>query len=512
MSELTLDGESLDPRAAWNFARQALDPKAKPQIRFTATADKKIERASSFVQDIVKKDKPVYGINTGFGKFAEVSIAPEKLRDLQRNLVLSHACGYGPALSRDLVLSMWVLRLNTLSRGNSGVRPETLREITALLEAGVLAEIPSRGSVGASGDLSPSAHATLPLLGEGFVTRPHGVGFEKVAAQKALTDLKKIPWVLGPKEGLSLINGTQLTASMALKTWFAGENLLRHANLAAALSIEGLRGSHRITDEGILNSRRHPGAARCGAEMAKWFEGESTIATSHEGCGKVQDPYSLRCAPQVHGAIADALAQAEEVLKLELNSSTDNPLLFPERNLSISGGNFHAMHVARVADSLASALTSLGAISERRTALAMSPSSSGLPAFLIEEGGLNSGFMMAHVTAASLVSESKALSFPASVDSIPTSDDREDHVSMGPAAGFKALQICEHIRGVIAIEILAACQALDLLAPNKAAPRLEKVRAHVRKIVPHLDADRILANDIQKISDLIDEGSLLLIA
>lgn len=509
MQKIVLDGDSLDPLDLYAFSKNALNPSAKYSISLSAAAKKRIQLAAAFVSKIVKKDDPVYGINTGFGKFSEVKISQKELADLQKNLIFSHACGVGKPLSRDIVLMMWILRLNTICRGHSGVRLETVEKIIIALEAGLLADIPSRGSVGASGDLAPSAHATLALLGEGTCTRPHKNNFVQEGARSALKALGLKPIELGPKEGLSLINGTQLTTALATKALAEGYSLVKNANLALALTIEGMRASHKIASEPILAARKHPGAIACGEEIRKWLKGKSEIRDSHKNCHKVQDPYSLRCAPQVHGAVLDDLKRAEKILFDEMNSSTDNPLLFPEDELSISGGNFHAVFPARVSDHLASGLCILSSISERRTAQMMSSSSSGLPAFLVKKGGLNSGYMMSHVTAAALVSESKSLCFPAGVDSIPTSDDKEDHVSMGPGAGFKVLKIIQNTRDVLSIEILSALQAIDLLSPLKSTPALENVRTFVRSQVPPLENDRILANEISLVSTFIQERTLL---
>jgi histidine ammonia-lyase len=504
--ELVLDGNTLEPSAADAFSRLALDPKAKFKLTIAAEALERVKRASDFVGQVVKGDKAVYGINTGFGKFAEVAIAHDKLVELQENLIRSHCAGYGEPLSRDLVLLMWTLRLNTVSRGHSGVRPRTIEHILKILHAGILAVVPSRGSVGASGDLAPSAHMTLACLGEGLCTVASGDGFATVPAAEALVKAGIEPLKLGPKEGLSLINGTQLTTALAIRGWAEGRKLLSAGNLAAALSLEGLRGSHSIFREEILEARNQPGALACGREIASWADADSEISRSHENCGRVQDSYSLRCAPQVHGMLWEELSHAETVLRREANASTDNPLLFPEKSLSVSGGNFHAAYTAKVCDNLAAALATFACICERRVSLAMTPESSGLPAFLTPDGGLNSGFMMAQVTAAALASECKAMSFPASVDSIPTSGDREDHVSMGPTAGLKLQRVVENVRGVIAVEIMSGCQALDMLAPLKPSARLQTVHAKVRSQVARLDRDRVLSEDIRKISDLIDRG------
>lgn len=506
---LTLNGESLKALETWEFATRASDAGAQAEVLIAPEARARVQKSAAFVDSVVRGTKAVYGINTGFGKFAEVAIPNDKLDELQRNLILSHACGTGPELSRAQVFCMWILRLNTLCRGNSGVRPQTIDFIIKLLQAGCLAEVPSRGSVGASGDLAPSAHATLALIGEGRVTLPIDGRIERMEAREALKKLGLAPLKLAPKEGLCLINGTQLTATLGLEALSIARQSLGHANLAVAMTIEGLRGSHAIVDEQVLRSRNHPGAVECGDAIRAWLGGDTEISKSHENCGQVQDPYSLRCAPQVHGCVADELEQAERVLTREINSSTDNPLIFADSGASRSGGNFHAIYPARVNDSLAATLTVLGSISERRTALAMSPKSSRLPAFLIQDGGLNSGFMMLHVTAAALVSEAKALSHPASVDSIPTSDDREDHVSMGPAAGFKAVQAARNVRTVIAIELIVGAQALDLLAPLKSSAGIRKAHARIRAEVPFLDRDRILADDLRRVDSLIEKGELL---
>lgn len=508
MEKLILDGDTLDPQKLYEFSKFAWNPKAKFSITLSESARKRVQSASNFVEQIVNTDAPVYGINTGFGKFSEVKIDRKELEELQKNLIFSHACGVGKYLDRDIVLMMWILRLNTICRGNTGVRLSTVDHVIQALEKGLLANIPSRGSVGASGDLAPSAHATLCLLGEGTCTLPEEDRFISLGAKDALIKLQLSPLKLGPKEGLSLINGTQLTTALAIKVLCEGLNLVKTANLALSLSIEGMRASHRIAAEQILNARVHPGAIACGQEIRQWLNGPSQVKDSHLGCHKIQDPYSLRCAPQVHGAILDDLLHANTVLSNEMNSSTDNPLLFPEEALSLSGGNFHAIFPARVNDHLASGLTILSSISERRIAQMMSSSSSGLPAFLVHKGGLNSGYMMSHVTAAALVSESKSLSFPAGVDSIPTSDDKEDHVSMGPGAGFKAINIVENTRGVLAIEILSSLQAIDLLAPLKTTPKLQRVYNFIRSQIPPLENDRILANEIELVSQMILERSL----
>ncbi len=509
MSFLILDGESLNPSELWKYSKEHSGAAILPDIRISEQALKKIKRAEDFVAKIVRAGEPVYGINTGFGKFAEVSIPPEKLKELQLNFVRSHSCGVGTPLSRAEVLSMWIIRLNVIARGHSGVRTETVSHILNALSRGFLAEVPSRGSVGASGDLAPSAHATLALIGEGRCSLPVD---GKIVEMAALDGLKKagISTInLGPKEALSLVNGTQLSATLAIRALEEGKILLANSNLCLAMTTEGLQASHDFFSPTVLNAKNQPGTSACGQALAEILEGPSEVRTGHENCGQVQDPYSLRCAPQVHGAVLDELNQVSEILKREINSSTDNPLLFPESEESISGGNFHAIYPARCSDRIASALTTLGSISERRTAQAMSKEGNKLFPFLVKEGGLNSGFMMAHVTSAALVSECKTLSFPASVDSIPTSDDREDHVSMGPGAGFKACDIAGKIAVVLGIEMLCGAQALDLLRPKKSTKKIEWAHAKIRTEIPMLEKDRNLSIDIEKATRLISEGSLL---
>jgi histidine ammonia-lyase len=507
--KITLDGFSLDPQTLWSAALTALDPKASLKIQITPEAEARIRKSADFVQAIVRDSAPVYGINTGFGKFAEVRVDTAKLRELQHNLIVSHAVGVGPLLGREIVMAMWLLRINVMCRGQSGIRLETLQQLIRLLELGILADVPAQGSVGASGDLAPSAHATLPLLGEGHCSYPHVGTFVRAPSAKALQHFGLEAWTLEAKEGLSLINGTQLTTAYAVKGLIECEKLLRTANMSLALSIEALQGTHRLLDKRIFEVRNQPSAAWCAEDTRAWLAGPSEIEADHANCDRVQDPYSLRCAPQVHGAIKEELDQCREIVERELNSSTDNPLLFADDKESLSGGNFHAIYTARVNDRLASALATLSNISERRISHMMSLESNRLFPFLIKEGGFNSGLMMAQVTAASLVSESKALSYPASVDSIPTSDDKEDHVSMGPIAGRKLMSIIENTKHVLAIEIMSACQALDLRRPLKTSASLENVFAKVRRVSAYVERDRTLHNDIVAIAELIDSGELL---
>jgi histidine ammonia-lyase len=450
-------------------------------------------------------ESPVYGINTGFGKFAERKIPAQHVGLLQRNLIRSHACGVGEETTRDVVLAMWLLRLKMLAKGHSGVRESTLKEIIRVLEAGVLGCVPSRGSVGASGDLAPSAHAVLSLLGEGDCTRPapFGSGFERVSARLALRDLGLNPVELQAKEGLALINGTQFTTALACKAWYEACRLLRAANLAAAMTMEAMGGTGSILEESVLGTH-HAETQLVGRTMARWLKGSKNMHLARSERRFMQAPYCLRCAPQVHGAVLADLEHAFKILTAEINSLSDNPLVFPETGEVHSCGNFHAIYPARVSDMIASAMATLGTISERRINMAMDESLSGLPYFLVSDGGLNSGLMMVQATAAALASEAKTLSHPASVDSIPTNCDREDHVSMGPVAGLKALQVIARIKPIVAIEFLVAAQALDLRPMNPPPEMLQMAWSRIRQEVPFIDTDTVLSPCIAAIEQMIE--------
>lgn len=502
--QIKLNGESLNTSELYKFSQLAENPKAKFQISIDTQGLKNIKASEDYVKEIVKNDKAVYGINTGFGRFSEVRVSNAELEELQDNIIRSHACGVGMPLSRSITLAMWIVRLNVFARGHSGIKESTVTQIIAALNAGFLAQVPSRGSVGASGDLCPSAHAVLAHMGEGPCTFLKDGNILIAPAAQALEHLKIKPLRLGPKEGLSLINGTQLTSVLAVFALEELKSLVKIANLSTALMLEGLRGAHTAVYDKILKVKNQRGVVEAGNEIRDWLSGPTEISKSHEGCGRVQDAYSLRCAALVHGAIWDEIRQCEELLAGEINSSSDNPLLFADSKESVSCGNFHALYPARVSDRLASAAATLASISERRIALAMNAGSSQLPTFLIKNGGLHSGFMMIHVTAAALVSEAKSNSFPASVDSIPTNDDKEDHVSMGPTAGYKALHNIRLLRDVLTIEVMAACQAIDLLRPLKTSPKLEAVHAKVRKISPYMDKDRSTAAEMQALSQQLE--------
>lgn len=452
----------------------------------------------------------VYGINTGFGALAEVRISSEQIVELQRNLVRSHAAGVGAPLPSDAVRAMMLLRAKVLAQGMSGARPAIAQQLCALLRAGVHPRVPSRGSVGASGDLAPLAHLALTLIGEGTAE----FRGEVMPAADALTKAGLEPVELQAKEGLTLLNGTQhMTALGALKLYDAHRTCLM-ADLVGAMSLEALQGSKTPFREGIVAARPHPGQVQVGTNLQVLL-GDSEIARAHKDCGRVQDAYSLRCMPQVHGASRDVLEFAKQVIEREANSCTDNPLVLvddthPHGGEIVSGGNFHGQPVAIALDAATIAVAELANISERRIEQLVNPSLSyGLPAFLAPRSGLDSGFMMAQVTAAALVSENKVLSHPASVDSIPTSANREDHVSMGALSALKFWQVHEHVRTVFAIEFLCAAQGLELRKPLKPGERIASVIACIRERVPFLTKDRPLAPDIEAVRELIASGALL---
>ncbi|MGE0754899.1 MAG: histidine ammonia-lyase [Alphaproteobacteria bacterium] len=506
MHEITLTGDRLTLAELYAAGQTALDAKARLKITISDDAKKQVKAAEDYLRRMVESGETIYSINTGFGFFVNTRIEPEQMAQLQTNIIRSHACGAGEELPRDVVMMLWLILINSACRGHRGIALEKLERICAMLSAGILSCVPSRGSVGASGDLAPTAHAVLATLGEGECTVPAGDGFARMNAGEALKKAKIEPIALGPKEGLCLINGTQLTAALASKIWCEVDKLLTTANMAAAMSIEGLRASHHMTEDVLLKEQRQEGTLVCGREIAGWL-GDTEISKSHTDCGRVQDPYSFRCAPQVHGMVWEELTHSKKILENEINSTSDNPILFPEQDMVIHGGNFHAIYPARVADHLGAALTTLAAISERRVNITMNHEKSGLPTFLIEKGGLNSGFMMVQVTAAALVAECRSLCMPASVDSIPTNNDQEDHVSMGPGAGLKALEIVKHAHYVLAIELLVAAQALDMVG-LKTSAKLEKVKAEIRKVATYLAEDRFLNPDIEAVHGLVRDNLL----
>ena len=470
---------------------QLLQLWAGESARLDDASMRRVTESAASVERIVAGGETVYGVNTGFGLLANTRIPDGRLAELQTNLILSHSAGLGDPLPRHVSRLMIVLKLLGLGRGYSGVRPVVIEALQTLLDKDAMPVIPSQGSVGASGDLAPLAHMTAALMGHGCID----LGGEAMPAAAALQKLKMQPLELGPKEGLALINGTQASTAIALDALFAGERVFGAAVAAGALSVDALKGSIKPFDPRISELRGQPGQIRVAAVIAKLLDG-SLIVPSHARCGKVQDPYSFRCQPQVMGAALDLLANAARTLVIEAGAVTDNPIVFPDEDSAISGGNFHAQPVAFAADTIAMALCEVGSISERRTAVLVDPKMSGLPPFLTEDSGVNSGLMIPQVTAAALVSENKSLAFPASVDSIPTSAGQEDHVSMAPIAARKAGQIARNAAGVIAVELIAAAQGVDFHAPLKTSPKLLQVHSKVREITPRFTSDRYWADDM----------------
>ncbi len=465
---------------------------------------RRIRKSRQVVETAVASGDAVYGVNTGFGQLAHVRIPDDRLDLLQQNLIRSHSAGVGRPLPERTVRAILALRVNCLARGHSGLRPATLQQIVDLLSHGIHPVVPEQGSVGASGDLAPLAHIALALTGEGDVT----VRGKRVPAARALKQAGLEPIRLGAKEGLALINGTQMMSAVGVLALLQAEGLTRVADVVGALSLEALKGSHRAFRREIHDARPHPGQVASAANLRRLLR-NSPIERSHRDCGRVQDSYSLRCMPQVHGAARDGLAHVRKVLEIEINSSTDNPMVFTDRDVMISGGNFHGQPVSLALDHLATASCSIGTISERRIDRLLNPDLSGLPAFLAHDPGLNSGFMLAHVTAAGLVSENKILAHPASVDTIPTSAGKEDHVSMGAHGARQAAAIVDHVASVLAIELICAVQALDFLKPLSGSPAVEAVRRRVRRSIPHMDCDRVLATDIAAARELMDGGAIL---
>lgn len=493
---LTLNPEAIDLatlRQLWSGAPARLDSAAMSRISTSAAA----------VDRIVAGGATVYGVNTGFGLLANTRIPAERLAELQTNLILSHSAGLGEPLPRHVTRLMIVLKLLGLGRGYSGVRPLVIDALQALLDADAMPLIPSQGSVGASGDLAPLAHLVAALMGHGRID----VAGTIMPAADALEKLGREPLALGPKEGLALINGTQASCALALDALFLGERVFAAALSAGAMSVDALKGSAKPFDARLNELRGQPGQIAVAAHIRALLEG-SAIGGSHGDCGRVQDPYSFRCQPQVMGASLDLLTNAARTLTVEAGAVTDNPIVFPDSDEAISGGNFHAQPVAFAADSIAIALCEVGSLSERRTAVLVDPKMSGLPAFLTQDSGVNSGMMIPQVTAAALVSENKGLAFPASVDSIPTSAGQEDHVSMAPIAARKAGTIARNAAGVIAVELMAACEGVDYHAPLQTSPKLQTVHSAVRALSPHFTADRYWADEMAALQAAVLAGEI----
>jgi histidine ammonia-lyase len=485
------------PLAQWRAilagAAVTLDEAALGPVRAGAAA----------VAEILDRGAPVYGINTGFGKLATMRIAADDLSTLQRNLVLSHAAGVGPAMPVAVARLMMALKLGSLAQGVSGVRVETVRMLAALLEKDLIPVVPAQGSVGASGDLAPLAHMTAAMLGVGAFY----IDGQAVPAAQALAQAGLMPLKLGPKEGLALLNGTQFSTAYALAGLFEAERLFRAGLVTGALATDAARGTDAPFDPRIHAVRRHKGQADVAAALRNLMAGSAIRASHRADDPRVQDPYCLRCQPQVMGAVLDVLCQAAATLATEANGVTDNPLIFANPAEALSGGNFHAEPVAFVADMIAMAVCEIGSLSERRLAMLVDSALSGLPAFLTPKPGLNSGFMIPQVTAAALVAENKTRAFPASVDSIPTSANQEDHVSMAAHGARRLLAMCDNLRAVLAIEWLAAAQGCDFW-PMPSSPPLEQARATLRAKVAPLTDDRYLAPDIDAAIALLAAGAL----
>ena len=470
-----------------------------------ARALEQLAASRALIDRVVAEGTPTYGVNTGFGRFVDVHIAPEQAAQLQLNLLRSHACGVGEPFPEQVVRAATLLRANALAKGSSGVRVEPVQLLLDLLTAGVVPVVPSRGSLGASGDLAPLAHLGLVLVGEGQAR----FGGETLPGGEALARAGLEPVVLAAKEGLALINGTQFMAAIGALVLARARRLVRIADVAAAQTLEAVRASRTPFAPELQALRPHPGQIASAANLYRLLD-DSEIVASHRWCGRVQDAYSLRCAPQVHGAVRDAVAYAEGVVGIELNAATDNPIVLAERGEVLSNGNFHGEPVAIALDTLKLALSELASISERRIERMLNPAlSNGLPAFLTEDGGLNSGFMIAQYVAASLVSEDKVLVHPASADSIPTSAGQEDHVSMGATAAVHLWHVCANVERVLGIELLCGAQGVDFLAPKRPGPAVAAAHAAVRELSPHVDADRSLAGEIEAVAGRIRDGSLL---
>jgi histidine ammonia-lyase len=480
-------------RDLWSGSAASLDDASLERIASAAAA----------VERIVAGGETVYGINTGFGLLANTRIPAERLAELQTNLILSHSAGLGEPLARPVTRLMIILKLLGLGRGHSGVRLLVIDALQRLLDADAVPLIPSQGSVGASGDLAPLAHLIAALMGYGRID----VAGECMPAVDALARIGLDKLQLGPKEGLALINGTQASTALALDALFHSERVFGAAIAAGALAVDALKGSAKPFDPRISALRGQPGQIRVAAAIEDLLEG-SEILVSHVKCTRVQDPYSFRCQPQVMGAVLDLLENAARTLTIEAGAVTDNPIVFADEDTAISGGNFHAQPVAFAADTIAIALCEIGSMSERRVSVLVDPKMSGLPAFLTEDSGVNSGLMIPQVTAAALVSENKSLAFPASIDSIPTSAGQEDHVSMAPIAARKAAQIARNAAGVIAVELMAAAEGIDYHAPLKTSPKLQAIHAAVRARSPHFTADRYWADEISALQTAVLAGEI----
>ncbi len=491
-----------------NITIDAVVRVASGEVKVELAQESKIKMKESrdYIMNRVNQGEIIYGVNTGFGAFSSVSISKPEIVQLQKNLIRSHSMGIGQPFTKEESRAIMLLRANALARGHSGVRPFVVEKILEFLNNDVIPVIPQQGSVGASGDLAPLSHLALAVIGEGEVW---GADDKPVSVQTVLKEKNLEALELEAKEGLSMINGCQVMTAVGLLHLHRARCLSWLADLAGAMSLEGLQGSRKAFDPLIAATRPHPGEAKTARNILKFLGESSGIADAHANCGKVQDAYSIRCMPAVHGAVKDALRNAIQTLEIEANSSTDNPLVFAKDGKVLSCGNFHGEPVAFALDFVAIAATAMASISECRIEKLINPAMSGLPAFLAPNGGLNSGHMIVQVAAASLVSENKILAHPASVDSIPTSADKEDHVSMGTIAARKFGKIIDNVENVLAMELLSGCQAIDMLAPLKPSAMVLEVFHLVRKKVPFAKEDRIFAHDVAAIRNMIRDGSIV---
>src|SRR4051794_8457155 len=499
MNALHINGNDLTLEAVREVAVEGRPVLLAPDAR------EAVDRARAVVEELVANNQLSYAITTGVGKLSDVRIVGDQIRELQVNLVRSHAVGVGDPIPVAECRAMMLLRANSLSKGHSGVRAIVIDRLCELLNRRVTPFVPSQGSVGASGDLAPLAHLALALIGEGECLDEHGA---RVPTSEALRKAQISPLVLEAKEAVSLINGTQSMLAYGVLSLLAAETLVDSADVIGSLTLDALRGTDVAFDERIHKVRPHAGQLKTAANLRRMLEG-SQIRESHRECGRVQDAYSLRCIPQVHGAVRDTLAHCREIFEIEANSAVDNPLVFVSDNSVLSGGNFHGEPIAFALDFLAIVLSALAGISERRIERLVNPAlNEGLPPFLAAGAGLNSGFMMPQVTAAALVSENKVLAHPASVDSITTSGNKEDYVSMGMTAAIKLRRVVENTRNVLGIEAMAAAQALDFIAPLETGPRGKKAHAAIRAVSPKMEKDRVMYNDFAKIARIIAEHKL----
>jgi histidine ammonia-lyase len=499
MDRVLIDGNSLTIEDVVNVSRKNYE------VILTEEALSKVKIARDLVDKLVDEEKISYGITTGFGKFSDVAISKEDAKQLQRNLIISHSCGVGNPLSEDIVRGIMLLRVNALSKGHSGIRIETLQTLVEMINKGVHPIIPEKGSLGASGDLAPLSHMVLTMLGEGEAIYKGERLSSKDAMEKA--GIKVLEY-LSSKEGLALINGTQVMTAVGLLTVYDSINLLKTADIALGLTIEALNGITCSLDEKVHNVRPHKGQINTAKNILEIIK--NSEMTTKQGEMRVQDAYSLRCSPQIHGASKDAIEYVKNKINIEINSVTDNPIIFPQEQEVISGGNFHGQPMALSFDFLGIALAEIANISERRLEKLVNPAlSHGLPAFLVNQGGLNSGFMIVQYSAASLVSENKVLAHPASVDSIPSSANQEDHVSMGTIAARKAKEIMENARKVVAMEILGAVQAIDLRGKKKLGIGTEAAYKVVREHTPFVDKDRVMYKDINISEEIIKQNLLV---